>query len=209
MRIALFEPDIPQNTGTILRLAACLGVEVHIIEPAGFPDLRPRVPARRHGLSRSGKYRAPRQLGRVRGLAQTRRRASGAVHHACARVLSRPRLSAGRRPAVRPRILGRARERASGGRGAAGDSDAGGLALAQCGDGMRDGGGRGVAADVGRAIADVHGLRGAGVRQRIAGQPALGSSLRDQSALSPTSLSVTVISSLAPSMATWPKNCSP
>jgi tRNA (cytidine/uridine-2'-O-)-methyltransferase len=37
MRIALFEPDIPQNTGTILRLAACLGVEVHIVEPAGFP----------------------------------------------------------------------------------------------------------------------------------------------------------------------------
>jgi tRNA (cytidine/uridine-2'-O-)-methyltransferase len=37
MRIALFEPDIPQNTGTMLRLAACLGVEVHLIEPAGFP----------------------------------------------------------------------------------------------------------------------------------------------------------------------------
>jgi tRNA (cytidine/uridine-2'-O-)-methyltransferase len=37
MRIALFEPDIPQNAGTILRLAACLGVEAHIIEPAGFP----------------------------------------------------------------------------------------------------------------------------------------------------------------------------
>jgi tRNA (cytidine/uridine-2'-O-)-methyltransferase len=37
MRIALFEPDIPQNTGTILRLAACLGVEAHIIGPAGFP----------------------------------------------------------------------------------------------------------------------------------------------------------------------------
>src|SRR5215471_70490 len=36
MRIALFEPDIPQNTGTILRLAACLGLEAHIIEPAGF-----------------------------------------------------------------------------------------------------------------------------------------------------------------------------
>jgi tRNA (cytidine/uridine-2'-O-)-methyltransferase len=36
MRIALYEPDIPQNTGTILRLAACLGVEVHIVEPAGF-----------------------------------------------------------------------------------------------------------------------------------------------------------------------------
>jgi tRNA (cytidine/uridine-2'-O-)-methyltransferase len=37
VRIALYEPDIPQNTGTILRLAACLGVEAHIIEPAGFP----------------------------------------------------------------------------------------------------------------------------------------------------------------------------
>src|SRR5215831_18597873 len=37
LRIALYQPDIPQNTGTILRLAACLGVEAHIIEPAGFP----------------------------------------------------------------------------------------------------------------------------------------------------------------------------
>ena len=37
MRIALYEPDIPQNTGTILRLCACLGVEAHIIEPSGFP----------------------------------------------------------------------------------------------------------------------------------------------------------------------------
>lgn len=37
MQIALFEPDIPQNTGTILRLAACMGVEAHIVEPAGFP----------------------------------------------------------------------------------------------------------------------------------------------------------------------------
>ena len=37
MRIALYEPDIPQNTGTILRLCACLGLEAHIIEPAGFP----------------------------------------------------------------------------------------------------------------------------------------------------------------------------
>ncbi len=38
MRVALFEPDIPQNTGTILRLAACLGLDAHIIEPAGFPS---------------------------------------------------------------------------------------------------------------------------------------------------------------------------
>jgi tRNA (cytidine/uridine-2'-O-)-methyltransferase len=37
MRIALYQPDIAQNTGTILRLAACLGIEAHIVEPAGFP----------------------------------------------------------------------------------------------------------------------------------------------------------------------------
>jgi tRNA (cytidine/uridine-2'-O-)-methyltransferase len=36
MIVALYEPDIPQNTGTILRLCACLGLEAHIIEPAGF-----------------------------------------------------------------------------------------------------------------------------------------------------------------------------
>ena len=36
MRLALYEPDIPQNTGAMLRLAACLGVGVDIIEPCGF-----------------------------------------------------------------------------------------------------------------------------------------------------------------------------
>ena len=36
MVIALFEPDIPQNAGTILRLGACLGVPVHFIGPAAF-----------------------------------------------------------------------------------------------------------------------------------------------------------------------------
>ncbi|MCB1490415.1 MAG: tRNA (cytidine(34)-2'-O)-methyltransferase [Rhodobiaceae bacterium] len=36
MRIALFQPDIPQNTGTMMRMAACLGLGVDIIEPAGF-----------------------------------------------------------------------------------------------------------------------------------------------------------------------------
>ncbi len=34
--IALYQPDIPQNTGTILRMAACLGLKTHIIEPTGF-----------------------------------------------------------------------------------------------------------------------------------------------------------------------------
>ena len=36
MQIALYQPDIPQNTGTILRLCACMNVAAHIIEPAGF-----------------------------------------------------------------------------------------------------------------------------------------------------------------------------
>jgi tRNA (cytidine/uridine-2'-O-)-methyltransferase len=44
MRLALFEPDIPQNTGALLRLGACLGIAVDIIEPCGFlfsdPQLR-------------------------------------------------------------------------------------------------------------------------------------------------------------------------
>lgn len=34
--LVLFQPDIPGNTGTLLRLAACMGIKVHIIEPAGF-----------------------------------------------------------------------------------------------------------------------------------------------------------------------------
>src|SRR5258708_37762467 len=37
MQMALFQADIPQNAGTILRLCACLDVAAHIIEPAGFP----------------------------------------------------------------------------------------------------------------------------------------------------------------------------
>lgn len=48
MRIALYQPDIPQNTGTILRLGACLGVPVDVIGPAGF-DMSDRT-LRRAGL---------------------------------------------------------------------------------------------------------------------------------------------------------------
>ena len=36
MRIALYQPDIPQNSGNILRLGACLGVSIDIIEPTGY-----------------------------------------------------------------------------------------------------------------------------------------------------------------------------
>ena len=47
MRLALYQPDIAPNVGTMLRLGACLGVPVDIIEPCGFPfgakDLRRAV----------------------------------------------------------------------------------------------------------------------------------------------------------------------
>jgi tRNA (cytidine/uridine-2'-O-)-methyltransferase len=36
MRLALFQPDIPQNVGACIRLSACFGVELHVIEPTGF-----------------------------------------------------------------------------------------------------------------------------------------------------------------------------
>jgi tRNA (cytidine/uridine-2'-O-)-methyltransferase len=77
MRIALYEPDIPQNTGTILRLCACLGVEAHIIEPAGFPvtdrafrragmDYLDRVAIVRHGSFQAfDEWRASQRLGLV------------------------------------------------------------------------------------------------------------------------------------------------
>jgi tRNA (cytidine/uridine-2'-O-)-methyltransferase len=48
MRLALYQPDIAQNTGTILRLAACVGVPVSVIAPAGF-DISDRA-LRRAGL---------------------------------------------------------------------------------------------------------------------------------------------------------------
>ena len=47
IRLALYQPDIAQNTGAILRVAACLGIPVDIIEPCGFP-----ISAR--GLKRAG-----------------------------------------------------------------------------------------------------------------------------------------------------------
>jgi tRNA (cytidine/uridine-2'-O-)-methyltransferase len=36
MRLALFQPDIPQNVGACIRQSACFGVELHVIEPVGF-----------------------------------------------------------------------------------------------------------------------------------------------------------------------------
>jgi tRNA (cytidine/uridine-2'-O-)-methyltransferase len=48
MRLALFEPDIPQNAGALLRLGACLGITVDIIEPCGFVFSDPQL--RRAGM---------------------------------------------------------------------------------------------------------------------------------------------------------------
>src|SRR5258708_7716630 len=59
MRLALFQPDIPQNLGAAIRLAACLGVPLDVIEPCGFPlgakslrraalDYGPLAEVRRH-----------------------------------------------------------------------------------------------------------------------------------------------------------------
>jgi len=43
VRIALYQPDIPQNAGTIIRLGACFGVPVDIIEPCGFVWSEPKL----------------------------------------------------------------------------------------------------------------------------------------------------------------------
>lgn len=48
MRLVLFQPDIPQNTGAILRLAACFGIRVDVVEPCGFVWDEPRM--RRAGM---------------------------------------------------------------------------------------------------------------------------------------------------------------
>lgn len=48
MRLVLFEPDIPQNTGAVLRLAACFGLGVDIVFPCGFIFDEPRM--RRAGM---------------------------------------------------------------------------------------------------------------------------------------------------------------
>ena len=78
MRLALYEPDIPQNTGTILRLAACLGVPVDVIGPTGFDMTRPRAEAGR----RSTTWPTSRSLG-IRALPLSR----GGAGHAASRLV--------------------------------------------------------------------------------------------------------------------------
>ncbi|HEY2446441.1 MAG TPA: tRNA (cytidine(34)-2'-O)-methyltransferase [Rhizomicrobium sp.] len=52
MRLALFEPDIPQNAGALIRLGACLGVAIDVVEPCGF--LWSNAKLRRAGLDYLG-----------------------------------------------------------------------------------------------------------------------------------------------------------
>lgn len=59
MRLALFQPDIPQNTGTLLRLGACLDLPIDIIEPCGFIFNEKAMKTRRNGLPEYGIIPAP------------------------------------------------------------------------------------------------------------------------------------------------------
>ncbi len=147
MQIALFQPDIPQNTGTILRLCACLDVAAHIIEPAGFPvsdrhfrragmDYLDQVTITRHDSW--SKFEQWRHEKAYRLVLFTTKAAGSYLDYRYdpADILLFGRESAG----VPDEVAG-------GGRCPAGDPDQAGFALAQCGDGRGHGIGRGVAAN--------------------------------------------------------------
>lgn len=72
LRLALYEPDIPQNAGTLFRLGACLGVPVDLIEPAGF-DASDRN-LRRAGLDYLDRLDLTRHLSYARFRATIRER---------------------------------------------------------------------------------------------------------------------------------------
>lgn len=73
MRLALFQPDIPQNTGALMRIGACFRVPLEIIEPCGFPfdDKRLRRAAMDYGpaceLVRHASWARFREAQRARG----------------------------------------------------------------------------------------------------------------------------------------------
>ena len=65
MRLALFQPDIPQNTGALLRLGACLGVAVDLIEPLRVHSRRPPDQARRAWITSACSHDAAWLLGQL------------------------------------------------------------------------------------------------------------------------------------------------
>jgi tRNA (cytidine/uridine-2'-O-)-methyltransferase len=110
MRLALYQPDIPQNTGAILRLAACFAMPVDIIEPCGFvlDDTRMRragmdyldlVDMRRH--TSWDAYLATREQG-LQGGRLLLLTTAGAVPHATCRFEPNDTLLLGRESAGVP-----------------------------------------------------------------------------------------------------------
>lgn len=60
MKVALYEPDIAGNVGTIIRMCACLGLDLDIIEPCGFPFDRNKI--KKSGLDYIDKVRITRYI---------------------------------------------------------------------------------------------------------------------------------------------------
>ena len=153
IRIALYQPDIPQNTGTILRLCACLGIEAHIIEPAGFPisdrafrragmDYLDAVSITRHASwSDFDAWRKIQHAGQLRPCRLVVFTTSATLSYLDYRF------ETGRHLAVRTRKRGRTASRPCRRRRPAVHPDASRPAFAQCRDRRRDGRGRSVAAD--------------------------------------------------------------
>lgn len=60
LHLVLYQPDIPQNLGAVLRLSACLGAHVHVVEPCGFPLNDAKM--RRVGMDYMGHVQLTRHL---------------------------------------------------------------------------------------------------------------------------------------------------
>ena len=118
MRLALYEPDIPQNTGTILRLAACLGVPVDVIGPTGF-DMTDRAlrraaldylrPGRDRAAPSFAAFEAARRCAAARASCCSPRAATGSTRDFAFRRRRHPAARAGERR--RPRGGARGRRR--------------------------------------------------------------------------------------------------
>ena len=77
--LALFEPDIAQNTGAMMRTCACLGVDAAIIEPAGFRINDSRFRRAAMDYINALSHREPQFVGELRGLARRQSTPAGAV----------------------------------------------------------------------------------------------------------------------------------
>jgi hypothetical protein len=105
LTVALYQPDIPQNTGTILRMCACLGLAAAIIEPAGF--LASDKHFRRAGMDYLAHVEIARypHLGRLRGVAPRQWPAAGSADDQGRPGLHGFQLFARRYSACRPKSM--------------------------------------------------------------------------------------------------------